>query len=215
MTASENRNSTLVDSYNCVAERYAEQFFHELDRKPFDRDLLDRYAEALQGRGKVCDLGCGIGHIARYLHTHGIQMFGLDISPRMIEIARRLNPGVLFQQGDMPRLDLAESSLAGIVAFYSFIHVARHDVHSVLTELQRILLPGGRLLIAVHGGEGDLHADEFLGLPVSINATLFQPVEMKEYLERAGFNIDAAHMREPYDFELQTQRLYFLATKVA
>ena len=58
-------------------------------------------------------------------------------------------------------------------------------------------------------------SDEFVRLPVSINATLFQPVEMKEYLERAGFNIDVAHVLEPYDFELQTQRLYFLATKVA
>jgi 2-polyprenyl-3-methyl-5-hydroxy-6-metoxy-1,4-benzoquinol methylase len=76
MTASENWNSTLVDSYNCVAERYAEQFFHELDRKPFDRDLLDRYAATVRGRGKkVCELGCGVGHIARYLHTHGTEMF--------------------------------------------------------------------------------------------------------------------------------------------
>lgn len=40
MTTSENLNNTLVDSYNCVAERYAKQFFPELDRKPFDRDLL-------------------------------------------------------------------------------------------------------------------------------------------------------------------------------
>lgn len=96
MTASENWNSKLVDSYNSVAERYAEQFFHELDRKPVDRDILDRYAKTLQGRGTVYDLGCGIGHIARYLHTLGIEMIGLDISPRMIEIARRLNPGSHF-----------------------------------------------------------------------------------------------------------------------
>jgi SAM-dependent methyltransferase len=198
-----------------VAERYAEQFFHELDRKPVDRDILDRYAKTLQGRGTVCDLGCGVGHIARYLHTLGIEMVGLDISPRMIESARRLNPAIPFQLGDILRLELPDSSLAGTVAFYSLIHIARSATPQVLRELRRALIPGGRFLIAVHGGDGDLHVEEFLGQHVSMSATLFQPSEMEACLERAGFNIDAAHVREPYEFELQTQRLHFSATKVA
>lgn len=212
MTASESWNSRLVDSYNRVAESYAEQFFHELDRKPVDRDILDRYAKALQGRGKVCDLGCGVGHIARYLHTLGIEMVGLDIFPHMIEIARRLNPEILFQRGDILRLELPDSSLAGIVAFYSLIHIARPVIPLVLRELRRTLIPDGRLLIAVHGGDGDLHVEEFLGQRVSISATLFQPSEMKEYLEETGFNINGMHTRKSYEFELQTQRLYFSAT---
>lgn len=213
MTTSGDWNSLLVESYNRVAERYAEHFFHELDRKPFDRDLLDRYAGTVRGRGRVCDLGCGVGHIARYLHGQGVEIFGLDISPRMIETATRWNPGILFQQGDLLRPSLSESSLAGIVAFFSLIHVSRSALQRVLTEWRQTLIPGGQLLLAVHSGDGELHADEFLGHQVSLNATLFQPQEMTKCLERAGFLVDELHTREPHSFDLQTQRLYVIATK--
>jgi hypothetical protein len=81
-----------------------------------------------------------------------------------------------------------------------------------MRELRRALIPGGHLLIAVHGGNGDLHVEEFLGQHVFMSATLFQPSEMKEYLEGAGFNIDDMCTRKPYEFELQTQRVYFSAT---
>src|SRR3989442_9424392 len=145
-------NGLLVESYDRIAERYAEEFFDELDRKPFDRDLLDRYADTVRGRGQVCDLGCGPGHVARYLHARGVDVLGLDISPRMVEVARRLNPGIPFDQGDMQRLHLPDSSLAGAVAFYSMIHLARSVVPRSLDEVMRVLRPGGVALIAVHGG---------------------------------------------------------------
>src|SRR5262245_1665314 len=102
--------------------------------KPFDRDLLDRYADTVRGRGKVCDLGCGTGHVAQYLCAHGVEIFGLDISPRMVQVARRLNPDISFDEGDMQALDLPDSSLTGIVAFYSMIHLARSIVPRVLDE---------------------------------------------------------------------------------
>lgn len=201
-----------MESYDCVAERYAEQFFHELDRKPFDRAMLDRYAETVRGTRNGVRPWMRSRAYLPPLHTQGIEMFGLDLSPHMIEIARRLNPEILFQRGDILRLELPDSSLAGIVAFYSLIHIARPVIPLVLRELRRTLIPDGRLLIAVHGGDGDLHVEEFLGQRVSISATLFQPSEMKEYLEETGFNINGMHTRKSYEFELQTQRLYFSAT---
>ena len=203
----------LIESYDQVAERYAEQFFNELDRKPFDRDLLDRYADTVRGHGKVCDLGCGPGHVARYLRARGVEVFGLDISPRMVEIARQLNPGIPFDQGNMQALDLPDSSLAGVVAFYSMIHLARSAVPRSLDELMRVLRPGGVALISVHGGEGELHADEFLGQTVSIDASLFQPAEMQTLLEGAGFKVEEVLSRQPYDFEFQSQRVYIWGSK--
>jgi len=91
----------LQADYDPVAEEYAEKFFHELQHKPFDRELLDRFATRVQGLGPVCDLGCGPGQIARYLHERGVDAFGVDLSPAMVEVAQRLNPGIHFEQGDM------------------------------------------------------------------------------------------------------------------
>jgi SAM-dependent methyltransferase len=208
-------NRGLVLSYDRSAERYAETFFRELDRKPYDCELLDAFAAALRGRRTACDLGCGPGHVARYLKARGVDIFGIDISPRMVEVATRLNPDILFTQGDMLALDLPDEPLSGLVAFYSLIHLSRESALRALQDIHRVLLPDALLLLSFHGGTGELHADEFLGLPVSIDATLFQPDEMAGYLRRAGFTVDHVATREPYDFEFQSTRVYISATKKA
>ena len=86
----------LRDGYDAVAVEYAERIFNELDHKPLDRELLARFAERV-GSGPCCDLGCGPGHVARYLHGFGANVTGIDLSARMIELARSLNPGIEFR----------------------------------------------------------------------------------------------------------------------
>jgi ubiquinone/menaquinone biosynthesis C-methylase UbiE len=118
----------VADSYSAVARRYSDQIFDELQHKPLDRALLDRFAESMPRPGRICDLGCGPGQVARYLWQSGLEVLGIDISPGMIEQARRLNPQLTFQHGDMLHLDLPADALTGVVAFYSLIHIARPKV---------------------------------------------------------------------------------------
>ena len=66
---SEGWEQRLIDSYDNIADDYAEEFYDELERKPFDRDLLKRFVLGLPRRGPVCDLGCGPGQIAKFLLT--------------------------------------------------------------------------------------------------------------------------------------------------
>src|SRR5579872_4017827 len=112
-----------ASSYDAVAEEYAARFQHELDHKPFDRALLNAFAEVLQGKGIVADIGCGPGHLARHLHDRGLPTIGIDLSPGMIATSRRLNPGLSYQVGNMLALDAPDGAWAGIVAFYSIIHI--------------------------------------------------------------------------------------------
>jgi 2-polyprenyl-3-methyl-5-hydroxy-6-metoxy-1,4-benzoquinol methylase len=91
----------LQSSYNRVAENYAEHFRDDLDKKPFDRKMLDWLAEKVGGLGVICDMGCGPGQIACYLHSQGAKVCGVDLSPAMVQQAQRLNPEILFQWGDM------------------------------------------------------------------------------------------------------------------
>jgi SAM-dependent methyltransferase len=206
-------NQKLVANYDLAAERYAEIFSDELDRKPFDRALLDQFANNVRGHDLVCDLGCGVGHICRYLKTRGVNILGIDLSPRMIKVASRLNPDIPFRRGDMLALDISDQSLIGVVAFYSLIHLRRKSALCALQEIYRVLRPEGCLLFSVHGGDGEIHADEFLGLPVSLDATLFQPDEIAGYVQQAGFSVDNIAARPPYDFEFQSTRIYISATK--
>ncbi|CAI4029772.1 UDP-N-acetylglucosamine 1-carboxyvinyltransferase [Nitrospira tepida] len=87
----------------------------------------------------------------------------------------------------MRALDLPAGSLGGIVAFYSLIHLRRDAVVPVLRDMARVLGKNGRLLVGCHLGQQDLHVDERFGQSVSLDATLFEPAELAEYLTEAGF----------------------------
>ncbi|MGH9872203.1 MAG: class I SAM-dependent methyltransferase [Pyrinomonadaceae bacterium] len=198
--------------YDRVAEQYATEFFDELERKPFDRQLLDQFAESVSGAGAVCELGCGPGQVARYLKDRGVDMRGVDLSAEMVRVAARLNPDIPFSQGDMLALHFPDASLAAIVLFYSIIHIQREALTRALQEMRRVLTPGGKLFLVFHGGEGELHRDEWYGETVSIDFRLFQGTEMAGYLETAGFQDIKIIERDPYEFEHPTQRIYMFAS---
>ena len=201
-------------SYDQVADEYVRRIFGELQHKPLDRQLLDRFAASVREVGPACDMGCGPGHVARYLHEHGVQVCGVDLSPAMVERARRLTPGVEFRQGDMMALEAPDGAWAGIAAFYSIIHISRDDMARALRELRRVLRPGGLLLLAFHIGEDTIHLDEWWSQKVSVDFFLFRSDEMAGYLGAAGFEIEEIVEREPYpEVEHQSRRSYVFARR--
>jgi SAM-dependent methyltransferase len=211
----EQQKSGLQTSYDRVAEGYARRIYDELKDKPIDRQLLDELAQSLSGRGVICDLGCGPGQVARYLHDHGAQVVGVDLSAGQVDHARRLNPDIDFFQGDMLALDFPDEAWAGIAAFYSIIHIPRQKVVDALLEIKRVLQPGGLLLMAFHIGDETIHLDEWWEQPVNVDFHFFQDEEMTTYLKTAGFEVIKSFTREPYSevVEHQSQRAYILARK--
>lgn len=205
----------LETSYDRVAEDYAEKFKDELAKKPFDCRMLDRLVEKVGEHETICDLGCGAGHIAKYLSGRGAKTCGIDLSPEMVRQARRLNPEISFRQGNM--LDLNETSddsFGGIAAFYSIIHVPRDSVIDALREIKRVLHPKGSLLLTFHIGQEIRHLDEWFDKPVNLDFYFFETEEMKDYLEAAGFEIEEAIEREPIpEVEVQTRRAYIFVRK--
>lgn len=205
--------SHIPATYDVVAGEYAATFSDELDGKPFDRDLLDRLSRDVAGDGLVCDLGCGPGQIGAYLAERGRDVIGVDISPGMLRTARERHPNLRFQLGDMRALPLANASCVAVACFYSLIHIPRAEVPTALTEIGRVLRPNGRLLLAVHGGEGEARVDGWFGHPVTVDLTLFSSDELIGPLNDAGFTDCRATQREPYPSEHQTTRLYIQATR--
>jgi SAM-dependent methyltransferase len=201
-------------SYDHVADENVRRIFDELQHKPLDRQLLDRFAASVRDVGLACDMGCGPGHVARYLHEHGVPVCGVDLSPEMVERARRLVPGVEFRQGDMMALEATDEAWAGITAFYSIIHIPRSNMAQAMGELRRVLRPGGLLFLAFHIGEDTIHLDEWWGQKVCVDFFFFRSDEMAGYLRAAGFEIEEIIEREPYpEVEHQSRRSYIFARR--
>lgn len=208
------RFRALQESYDLVAEEYGRRYFNELEHKPLDRQLMNSFADEVKGLGSVCDLGCGPGQVARYLHERGVSAFGIDLSPEMVKLAKKLSPHLEFRRGNMLALDDEDESWGGVAAFYSIIHIPRDDLSIVMNELFRVLEPGGLLLMAFHTGEEDMHVDELWDEDVSMDFYFFEIEFIEHELQNAGFEIEEVRERPPYpDVEYQSQRAYILARK--
>ena len=206
---------SIRESYDRVADAYAEAIYDELRHKPFDREQLTRFAAATTGRGRVCDMGCGPGQVARFLSEAGADVLGLDLSPGMIEQARRLNPEIEFREGNMVALDLPDRSLAGIAAFYAIVNLPAELRRQSFREMARVLQMDGLALVAFHIGGEVLGVKELWGTPITMDFYLLDPAVIRAELEVAGFEIEEYLERDPYPppVEHQSRRAYVLARK--
>jgi len=210
------QNTNLVQAgYDRIADEYARHLYDELQSKPSDCQLLDRFAECVGNSGMVCDLGCGPGQVARYLHERGVAVCGLDLSPAMISQARHLNPGIEFLQGNMLALPVTEQVWAGIAAFYAIVNFPPDDLVPVMREMWRVLQPGGWLLMSFHIGDQVVHVEDLWGCAVSLDFYFFRVEQVTGDLRSVGFEIEDVIEREPYppEVEYQSRRAYIFARR--
>ncbi|HET8541596.1 MAG TPA: class I SAM-dependent methyltransferase [Anaeromyxobacter sp.] len=202
-------------AYDAVATAYAGQFLHELDAKPFDRALLVGFAELARGQGRVADLGTGCGHVARLLKEHGVDVFGVDFSPATIALARDLHRdvGLELVEDDYFALHLADGALAGVTAFYAYVHLEPADLPAAFREVARVLRPGAPFLVGFHVGDDALHVEEWLGHRVGLDWRFFPMAAVTGALEAAGLAVEARVERAAYASEYPTPRGYVLARK--
>lgn len=207
--------SDVQSGYDLVADEYARRLHDELRNKPLDCQLLDRFAESVRHSGLACDLGCGPGQIARYLHECGVQVCGMDLSAGMVAQATQLNPGIEFNQGDMRRLPVKDGSWAGIAAFYAIVNLSPSDVLQALREMLRVLVPGGRVVLSFHIGKDTSQVEDLWDSGAALEFYFFCVETVAAYLRKAGFNIEEIIERDPYapEVEYQSRRAYIFARK--
>ena len=207
-------------SYDALAGDYADRLRDELAAKPLDRAMLAGFAEHVlaAGGGTVGDIGCGPGRVTAHLHELGLSAYGIDLSPGMIAQARNRYPHLRFEVGSMLALDVPDASLAGIVAWYSVIHVPHEHLPQAFAEFHRTLVPGGYLQLAFQLGDGTARRTESLGHPVRLDFHRRQPDTVSAALTAAGLTECARLVRarddaEPYPEK--TPQAFLLARKPA
>ncbi|WP_412537737.1 methyltransferase domain-containing protein [Longispora sp. K20-0274] len=186
------------DSYDNIATSYADETRDLLDRLPHVRAGVVLFAELVGaiGGGPVADVGCGPGHTTALLRELGADAFGIDLSPAMVEIARREHPGARFEVGSMTDLQVGDGSLAGVLSWWSLIHIPDEAVPGVVGQFHRVLRPGGVLAIGFHvGAEPGPDDDPSTGSDVHYRA----PSRVADWLREAGFTVEAQHLLRPDD----------------
>jgi SAM-dependent methyltransferase len=146
-----------------------------------DTALVRRHLTGLSG--PVLDLGCGPGHWTARLHLWGAQATGVDIVPEFIAHARATYPGPTFQLGSMTELDVPAQSVAGILSWYSTIHLPPPEFDRVLAVFRRLLHSSGVLVLGFFDSGDDIAAFDH-----RVVTAYRWPIDIvSEHLTTAGF----------------------------
>jgi SAM-dependent methyltransferase len=184
----------LRHAHDVLSGWYAENLAGVLESMPVERALLDMFAEMTSAVGtEVVDVGCGTGRLLPYLASRGLSPRGVDLSPGMIETARRENPGFDYGVADVRDLPFDDASLAGAVCWFSLIYLAPESRKRAFGELARVVRPGGCLITAFKHGTGDLHRNapgSVVGaFGVDFDRYWLSPREMEDHFAAAGFTM--------------------------
>ena len=210
-----NQRETL-DCYDRVAQAYARAFLDELSGKPFDRNLLQRFAAMLPPRGLVADVVCGCGHIGQVLAKCGdVEVVRRDLSAASIAFVRQRFPQANFEVDDLLDSTMASDSLDGLLCFYGIVHFDYPEVAQASREFHRVLKVGGRALFCFHLGTESPRITDFLGIS-GANATWnwLEVEPVRALCRKAGLSEVETIIRYPYEGrEHPSQRAYLLVQK--
>lgn len=151
------------------------------------KDIIP-FLQKYMPQGKVLDIGCGDGYGTHVLSTSAYESTGIDISEKMITLARdkRLDPSIVFKQADIYAIPFSEKEFDGILAINVFEWV-EHPADA-LEEVSRVLHSGGFICLGILGPTAGPRANSYprvYGEEVILNTVM--PWEWKRLLEEKGF----------------------------
>jgi SAM-dependent methyltransferase len=155
-----------------------------------DTALVRRHLTGLSG--PVLDLGCGPGHWTGHLHSLGVEVTGVDLVPEFVAHARAAHPGPDFRLGSMTDLDVADHSVAGVLSWYSTVHVPPRELAGVLTGFRRLLHPSGVLVVGFFDSDGDVAAFDH----AVVTAYRWPADTFARHLAEAGFTEVERHQHQ-------------------
>ncbi len=203
--------------YDASADAYVELVGTEISaatEAPLDHAVLTTFVDLVaDGTSvRVADVGCGPGRVAALLAGLGLDVVGLDVSLGMLAAARAAHPDIEFEEGRLDHLPIDKGSLAGVVCWYSIIYTPPDRLGDAFAELERVLRPGGHLLVAFQAGGGEpVQRTNVHGTDLSLTSFRHRLADVTARLELAGLEVRATVLREPeFDHE-QTPQAFVIA----
>ncbi|MFH1235883.1 MAG: class I SAM-dependent methyltransferase [Parcubacteria group bacterium] len=171
-------------------EKIADDYHADHAGDTWDDDFIEVFSQMAGKNAKVLDLGCGPGIETKKLVQKGLTVYGLDLSDKLLEIAKKNNPTAEFTEGDMRHLPYVDGQFDGVFAKASLLHIAKKDIPQVFSEISRVLKTNGVFHAAVKQGEGEKEeTEDDYGYSYTRFFSSWSPEEFHRLLTGSGFTI--------------------------
>lgn len=210
MKSDRDVNKLVHSTYNKIAQKYTDAYWDDTSDFSFVNEILSTIPKG----GKVLDIGCGPGNFTQYIKTQDFEVEGIDISEKMLEIAKRKVPEGIFKQMDMRSLEYENNTFDFILSSFSLIHIPSNEVISTLKEWNRVLKNGGKLGLITQKGKKDQVVIESFMPSEKMFFNFFTAETIRTFLKQADFIVSKIEEKKTTEGESLTDTfIYTIAEK--
>ncbi len=173
-----------IQTYNNIVSKYVNAI---RDRQP--QSEFNDFCQSIAPGGLVLDAGCGGGRDCQAFVERGFSVIGMDLSSKMLEIARASVKNCDFIQADLRKIPLDDDSVDGIWCCASLLHLKHSEVPKALAEFRRILKTKAVCCILVKEGSGEEFVQDALSQGMQRFYSYFQEDEMCQLCLSLNFRI--------------------------
>lgn len=202
----------VLHAYEILADGYAARFGDDLDASAFDRAVLDGALDLLGPSARILDLGCGPGQVASYLTKRGFDPVGVDLTPAMLDVARRLSSQVPLVNGDLLQLPVRKGGVDGVIAWFSLHNLPRSLLDRAISEVSRSLRREGVFVMVTHAGTGqEVVEHDWHGTTEDVVITYYDADQLRSVLGRHHLEVVEVRSRKPLEHEHAVTKLFITA----
>jgi len=149
-----DRYKETFDTWNKIASLYQDKFM-ELDLYNDSYDFICNSVD--KPSAKLLEIGCGPGNITKYLIAKrpDFDIFGIDIAPNMVELARQNNPAAHFAVMDSRQINNLDSKYDGIVCGFCLPYLSQTETNELISNSYNLLNDNGLLYLSFVEGDPD------------------------------------------------------------
>jgi len=185
MNPAQDYKSLTKDAYNLNAADFAS---HATIFRGRLENWIKTFSAQLIPGSLILDVGCGTGRDAKYFSDGGFKVLGIDISEKLIEIAKNSVADAQFTVMDFEDLQFPKDKFDGIWANASLYHLPKNKFPIVLSKLWELLKRDGLLFVNMRVGIGEKITEEKRGDGVLKRfGAYYQPDELLGLFQKAGF----------------------------
>lgn len=195
-----DRLQKTIQQYNKIASGYSLNISGRYPKKE-----MEYFAKLLKPYDKILDVGCAAGRDCRIFRNKGLKVIGIDLSEKLVEIAKENNPDIEFKIADIRKIPFSSGLFCGLWVNAVFHHLDKKDMIPTLKEFRRVLKTNGILYIRTKLGKGNLKVKDDLALNEEREFTLLNQTELETMASKTGFEkIDS------YITKDKTRNLYWI-----
>ncbi|MEM7476045.1 MAG: class I SAM-dependent methyltransferase [Planctomycetota bacterium] len=209
----ERRYSVSVESFNELAELYHKRF-HGL---AFYQPTFDRFLELLSDNCRLLEVACGPGNVTSYVLEKNatLSVLGIDLAPRMIELAKEINPQASYRVLDARRIGEMTEDFDAVMSAFLLPYIDKEDTLQHLEDVAALLEVGG--LFYLSAIEGDYATSTFKSGSTGRQVFMhyYDCDFLTQELEESGFEIlDFERKQFPEPEDAGDMELFFYCRKV-